>query len=73
MRLAQSAAHGSFSVAFAFTSSGSSAVMVISDRRFSTIGCGVGPFMSMAMVLSSRTTISSGLVICSMRGMMKRM
>ena len=29
--------------------------------------------MSMAMVLASRSTMSSGLAICSMRGMMKRM
>ena len=47
--------------------------MVISDRKFSTIGCGVGPFMSSAMVIGSRTTISSGLVTWSMRGMMNRM
>ena len=73
MRLAQSAAHGSFSVAFGFTSSGSSAVMVISDRKFSTIGCGVGPFMLSAIVIGSRTTISSGLETWIMRGMMKRM
>jgi len=47
--------------------------MVMSDRRFSTIGCGVGPFMLMATVLSSRTSMSSGLEICSMRGITKRM